>query len=186
MCALALSQVALLVDAVPTIIATPLGGCLSDKFATRGAGVTSSSRLVPNTLTLLALGPAGTLGAGWALQYGAHIGILLAAVGATAFGGYFWLPGLFSYITTVKQSTSASATAGAQSLMTLAAGLVVIMTAVARKSLGYGWWFTILASVQFVLTAAAYCVIVREQRAHNRANLHLPPDHAAADRADVP
>lgn len=169
-------QVALLVDAVTTLTATPLGGLLSDKCAagqdTNTTGV--HTRLMPNTLGLLLLGPVGALGTGWALQYQAHIAIVLGAVSVVSFGGYFYLPGMFSYITTVKQSNAASAIAGVQSIMGVASGLVVIVGGIARKQLGYGWWLSILGVSLFVVTAVAVMPIVREQRLVQKAMRNMP------------
>lgn len=165
----------MLVDAVPTLISTPPGGYLSDKYAARDASDTQSvSRLVPNTVVMLLFGPAGVRGTGWALHYDAHIAVVIAVVGVAGFGGYFYLPGVFSYITTVKQSVAASAVAGLRSTMTFGCGLVVLVGAVARTYLGYGWWLMILAALEFITTAVAYGVIVQEQRATVSAMQGLP------------
>lgn len=167
-------QVALLVESIPTLIATPLGGHVSDRFATRGAGVSSTSRLVPNTLALLVLGPVGAFGAGWALQFRIHASVPLICVAAASFGGYFYVPAIFSYGTTVKQSASASVTAGIQTTVTIAAAGLVMVTAAVRGPLGYGWWFTILSGIHLLLGVVAYAAIVREQRAFAQNDL-LPP-----------
>jgi len=133
-------QVALLADGLTIIAATPLGGIFSDRYASRSN--LPVARLVPNTFIVLALGPVGTLGAAWALHFKAHLAIVLVTVSIAGFGGCFYLPAMFSYISTVKQSVPAAATAGVQTIMAMAAGSVVALGAVARSWLGYGWWLT--------------------------------------------
>lgn len=181
-------QVALLVDAVPTIIATPLGGWLSDRFAVGASGIGPAppvARLVPSTLGVLVLGPAGVLGTGWALHYSAHIGLVLTASAVACFGCYFYLPGLFSYVTTIKQSVAGSATAGVQSIMTFTSGLSVAFGTVARKAMGMGPWLTLLSMLQLLITAVAFVIIVREQRAYKRALLQLPRPAASLEDGGV-
>lgn len=162
-------QVALFADGITMIAATPLGGVFPDRYASRSS--LPVARLVPNTFVVLALGPAGAVGAAWALHFKAHVAIVLATVCTASFGGCFNLPGMFSYISTVKQSVPAAATAGVQSIMSMIAGSVVAIGAVARSRLGYGWWLTALGLLQLLVCVFAYGVIYRQQA---RAVQHMP------------
>jgi hypothetical protein len=113
---------------------------------------------------MLAVGPAGVLASAWTLQAGAHLAGVLTAVGAACFGCGIYMPAIFSYITTVKQSAAAAATAGVQSMMILVSGAFVLVGTVATGRLGRGWWFTLLACLQLVVTVVAYGTIAGQQR----------------------
>jgi MFS family permease len=153
--------VALLSDGIICIVATPLGGWLSDKFAAQSKAPVS--RVALNTWVVLALGPAGNISAAWALHYKVHMAFVLVTVCVAGFGAFFYVPALFSYMSTVRQSTPAVATAGVQSIMAVCAGAVVVAGAVARNWLGYGWWLTALALLQLSVGVFAGVVIYRQQ-----------------------
>lgn len=167
-------QVCLLIDGVPTIIASPLGGFVSDRYAAACPDL-MVARLVPNTLVVLVVGPAAITGAAWGLQHHVHVAALLTAVGAACFAAYFYIPAMLSYFTIVKQAAPAAASCGIVSIMTLMSGLVVMAGAVVRRAMGYGWWLTWLGIIQFVVTLVAYILILRKQRAFNAASDNLPP-----------
>jgi hypothetical protein len=130
---------------------------------------------------MLAVGPAGVLASAWTLQAGAHLAGVLIAVGAACFGCGIYLPGIFSYITTVKQSAAAAASAGVQSMMIFVSGILVLVGSVATGRLGPGWWFMILGCLQFLVTAVAYGAIVRQQRRAKAAAKSVPAPVRTAD-----
>jgi len=167
------SQVALLADGLPCIIGGPLGGSISDKLAAAQPQA-PTSRLVVNSLIAMATGPTGVLAVGWALHAKAHLAIVILATSAACFGCSIYLPALFSYVTTIKQSASAAASGGIQSMMVFAAALVITVGSIAAPHLGYGWWFTILACIQGLSNIFAHVMIVVKQRTAREAALSAP------------
>jgi hypothetical protein len=167
-------QVAMLVEGLPTLIASPLGGYLCDKSAAAHPGLLVA-RMAPNTLVLLLLMPASAVGLAWSLQYHAHLAIPLVAAVVLNFAGCFHAPAMLSYITTVKQSTPSAATCGLLCIINLVTGFVLAAGAIIRKAMGVGWWLTCLASVQLVVTAVVDIMIVRQMRAYRAAALNMPP-----------
>lgn len=114
-------------------------------------------------------GPTGVLAVGWALHAEAHL-----AIGAESFSCSVYLPALFSYGTTIKESASAAASGGIQSMMVFASALIVMVGSIAAPKLGYGWWFTVLACIQGLANIFAHVMIVSKQRAARGAAAALP------------
>lgn len=166
-------QVVMLADGLACVIGGPLGGFISDKLAAARPQL-SVSRLTANTLVALATGPAGVLAFGWALQAQAHLAIIIIATDAACFACSFYFPAFFSYITTIKHSASAAASARVQSMMVFSAALFITAGSLAAPHLGYGWWFTILACVQCVSNVITYLMIVSKQRAARASAAGLP------------
>lgn len=166
-------QVVLLADGIPCVIGGPLGGFISDKLYAASPSL-PVSRLRVNALIALATGPTGVLALGWALHAQAHLAIAILATGCSCFGCSIYLPALFSYITTIKQSASAAASGGIQSMMVFSAALVITAGSLATGPLGYGWWLTILACIQGLSNVFACIMIMVKQRAARQAAAALP------------
>jgi MFS family permease len=175
-----------LADGLAGLIGSPIGGVLSDRSAAAHP-TEPEARLVHNTLIALVTMPAGLLAYGWAL-HARQSGLLwLALVGTafTAFGCSAYLPGLFGYLTTLKQSAAAAASAAVQAMMFVAAGAIILISSVAVRALGFGPWFSLMAGLQVIATGHAYAVILRKQRAATASTAACsqelpPPAHAAA------
>jgi MFS family permease len=161
---LLLLQVAYLADGIPGLIGSPVGGILSDRSAAKHPSV-PEARLVHNTLIALITMPSGLLLYAWAMHAKTHMVAIFAGMALNAFGCAAYLPGLFGYLTTLKQSAAAAASAAVQSLMFILAAVVVLVSAVATRAMGYGPWFTLLAGIQLVVTLFAYVIILGKQRA---------------------
>lgn len=170
-----LLQVAFLADGIPGLIAAPLGGMLSDQSAAKHPHE-PEARLVLNTLIAMITMPSGLLIYAWAMHTKAHMGYIFFGMALISFGCGSYLPGLFGYLTTLKQSAAAAASAAVQSLMSIIAGVIVITSAVAARALRHGPWFTILAGIQLAVTLFAYLVILRKQGLHRHAQ--DLPEHA--------
>jgi hypothetical protein len=114
-----------------------------------------------------------------------HLVGIFAGMVLTSFGCAMYLPGVFAYITTVKQSAASAASAAVTSLMFIMSGVIVLVSAIATRAMGYGPWFTILAALQLAVTGFAYIVILRKQRASTTtgAGQDLP---AAACQSSTP
>lgn len=160
----ALLQVAYLADGIPGLVGSPLGGILSDRSAAKHPSE-PEARLVHNTLVVLLTMPSGLLIYAWALHTKAHIVGVFAGMVLTSFGCALYLPGLFGYLTTMKQSAAAAASAAVQSMMFVMAGVIILVSAVATRAVGYGPWFSLLAGIQVIVTLFAYGVVLRKQRA---------------------
>jgi hypothetical protein len=76
------------------------------------------------------------------------------------------LAGVFGFLTTMKQTAAAAAAAMVQTLMFVAAGILIIVSSIVTRAIGYGAWFTVLAGLQLLVSAAAYVQIQRRLRAH--------------------
>jgi UPF0716 family protein affecting phage T7 exclusion len=76
------------------------------------------------------------------------------------------LAGVFGFLTTMKQTAAAAAAAMVQTLMFVAAGILIIVSSIVTRAIGYGAWFTVLAGLQLLVSAAAYVQIHRRLRAH--------------------
>jgi hypothetical protein len=174
--------VAYLADGIPSLIFAPVGGILSDWSAAKHPNV-PEFRLVYNTLTCLITMPVGLLIYAWTMHTQAHLVGIFAGMVVVSFGCAIYLPGLFAYITTVKQSAAAAAAAAVTSLMFIASGVIVLVSAIATRAIGYGPWFSILAGIQLAVCAFAYIVIMRKQRASVRAGQEMP---AAACQLSTP
>jgi hypothetical protein len=172
-------QVAYLADGIPGLIGSPIGGVLSDKSAAAHPSE-PEARLVHNTLIALVTMPTGLLLYAWALHARTHLVAIFAGMALVAFGCAAYLPGLFGYLTTLKQSAAAAASAAVQSMMFIMAGVVILVSAVATRSMGYGPWFTLLAGVQLLVTVYAYVVILIKQRAAHRRDQELPAVRAGS------
>lgn len=156
-------QVAFLADGIPGLMGSPLGGILFDRAAAKYP-TEPEARLVYNTLLVLITMPSGLLLYAWALHSKAHLVAVLAGMVLTSFACALYLPGLFGYLTTLKQSAAAAASAAVQSMMFVMAGVIILVSAVATKAIGYGPWFSLLAGIQVLVSVFAYVVVLRKQR----------------------
>lgn len=70
--------------------------------------------------------------------------------------------------------------------MDLISGVVVLAGANIRKELGFGWWLTCLAVLQFMVNDVIHDLIWRQMRAYKRAAVHLPPRlHSSASESST-
>lgn len=180
-------QVVYLADGIPGLIGSPIGGMLSDRSAAKHP-TEPEARLVHNTLIALITVPSGLLIFAWALHAKVHLVGILAAMALNAFGCGAYLPGLFGYLTTLKQSAAAAASAAIQSLMFVMSGVMILVSAVATRTLGFGLWFSLLAGIQLVVTLLAYISILRKQHSASRRgdSQALPASGAAHPASQQP
>lgn len=158
-----LLQIAYLADGIPGLVGSPLGGILSDRSAAQHP-TEPEARLAHNTLIALITMPSGLMIYAWALHMKTHLVGVFAGMVLTSFGCALYLPGLFGFLTTMKQSAAGAAAAAVQSMMFIMAGVIILVSAVATRTMGYGPWFSLLAGIQVVVTAFAYVGILRKQR----------------------
>lgn len=139
-----------------------------------------------NTLIVLMTMPCGLLLYAWAMHTKTHLVAIFAGMAINSFGCAAYLPGLFGFLTTLKQSAAAAASAAVQSLMFIMSGVVILVSAVASRSMGYGPWFTLLAGIQLVVSAFGYVVILRKQCLAAAAHRGDQESPARADSTQQP
>ncbi|GAX74294.1 hypothetical protein CEUSTIGMA_g1743.t1 [Chlamydomonas eustigma] len=144
---------------IGSLIACPVSGKLSDYAALRHPGE-PQARLLYSTLVSLLVSPAALLLYGWSLQYGLHISVALLAQFFIGAGCAFYLPGLYGYLSGLKQSEAGSAIAAAESTICVAAGIMILVSSVAVSSIGMGAFFTILAGFNGLTSLFAYIAII--------------------------
>lgn len=172
-----------LADGIAGLFGSPIGGILSDKSAAKHPQE-PEARLVHNTLITLVTMPAGLLLYAWALHAKLHLAAIMVAMFCVGFGCASYLPGLFGYLTTTKQSAAAAASAAVQAMMFVMAGVIILVSAVATRAMGYGPWFTLLAGIQLLVTVFAFVVIKRKQAAASHScSQELPPPVGVAAEA---
>jgi hypothetical protein len=69
----------------------------------------------------------------------------------------------------MKQSAAAAAAAMVQTLMFVSAGILIIVSSIVTRAIGYGAWFSILGGLQLAVSAGAYVQILRRLSAHRGA-----------------
>lgn len=155
--------VAYLAYGVSGLIASPLGGMLSDRAAAAHP-TEPEARLTHNMLITLIVMPASLVLFGWSAHLHTHIVAPLFGMFGIGFACAALLPGVFSFCTTLKQSEAAGAAAMIQTMMFVASGVLILVSAVVVRAIGLGPWFSILAGVQLLCTLFAYLQIIRKRR----------------------
>lgn len=155
--------VTFLSDGISGLIGSPLGGWVSDHAAARHPNV-PEARLMHNTLCTLIAMPIGLLTYAWSLQYRTHLIAIIIAQVLIGWACAVCLSGVFGFLTTMKQSAAAGAAAAVQTMMFVSAGVMILMSSVVVKAIGFGAWFSALAGLQLVVTAAAYAQILQKRR----------------------
>ena len=130
---------------VAMMLGSLAGGVLSDRAGARDP-LRVSARLVPSLVGALVCMPAGALVFGLAFQYGSLgggiVGHVLLGLGQSIFN-----PGFNAYITGVKQSAAAGASAASMALNFVCAGVFISVAVPIKAQLGLGVLFAIFAAV---------------------------------------
>eukprot|EP00882_Tetradesmus_deserticola_P023216 GHRQ01025261.1.p1 GENE.GHRQ01025261.1~~GHRQ01025261.1.p1 ORF type:complete len:154 (+),score=60.95 GHRQ01025261.1:347-808(+) len=118
-----------------------------------------------NVGSALVLMPVGLLIYGWTLAYSTHIvGPLVGhfVIGAASAA---YLPGLFGYLSTIKQQSASAAAAAVQAAMFFAAAALIYISVYGVQGLGIGGYFTLLAGIQLLAALVAALCVRRRFRA---------------------
>jgi len=163
----AMIGVSYLAMGVAGFVGSPIGGRMSDITAARYPQV-AEGRLMFNAAVAAAVMPAGCLVYGWTLHNSTHlvaplVGHFLIGVASAA-----WLPGIFGYISSIKQANAAAASAAVQFSMFVIAGALILASVNAVQALGIGLYFTLLAGVQLLFASIACFCIWRRFQLHKR------------------
>lgn len=141
-------------------LASPVGGVLSDMTARRWPGV-PSARVIPAAAIAACVSTAGAVVYGWTLAYKTHlvgplVGQAIVGVGCSA-----TLPGIFGYISTVKQANASAAAAMVNCGMFVLSGVLILVSVYAVEAMGIGPFFTLLAGIQLLVALIAGVCIAR-------------------------
>eukprot|EP00877_Chromochloris_zofingiensis_P005829 jgi/Chrzof1/15247/UNPLg00640.t1 len=156
------------------------GGRLSDLAASRYPAV-PEARLIPATICVIILAPIGFLTYGWTFHYGTQLAVPLIAHAIIGVNCSVPLPGIFSYLSSKKQSEAAAAASGLQAMIFVVAGVGVSVAVTVVNAVGFGPTFTICAALCFLLACVAGCIIwrkvhaaVQQQQQHPQQQQHCP------------
>jgi len=143
---------------VAGFVGSPIGGRVSDITAAKFPQV-AEGRLMFGAAIAATLMPAGCLVYGWTLHNSTHIVAPLVGHFMIGVASAAWLPGMFGYISSIKQANAAAASAAVQFSMFVIAGALILASVNAVKALGIGPYFTLLAGVQ-LLSASVGCFCI--------------------------
>jgi uncharacterized SAM-binding protein YcdF (DUF218 family) len=118
------------------------------------------ARLIYNTLLTLLIMPSGLLIYAWSLHFKTRLVAVIIGQFLIGFACAVCLPGVLSYVTTVKQAAAAAAAAMVQAMMFIMAGVMILVSSVLVQQIGFGPWFTILAGVEAGVAGFAYLKIL--------------------------
>ncbi|WIA12850.1 hypothetical protein OEZ85_006476 [Tetradesmus obliquus] len=144
---------------VAGMLACPLGGKVSD-ICGRVNSSQPLRKVLPSNWMLLFVFPPCLLLYGWSLHFHMHIAVPLIGIFLVALATCSYLPGIFSYMTAVKQQTAGAAAAGLYALLFLASGVLMLVAASVIEAVGIGPFSTILAGLN-VIVASVACVQIR-------------------------
>eukprot|EP00775_Hariotina_reticulata_P004208 gene4208-4457_t len=106
---------------------------------------------------------SGLLIFGWSLHFKTKLVAVIIAQFLIGFACSVCLPGVLSYVTTVKQSAAAGAAAMVQAMMFIMAGVMILVSSVMVQQIGFGPWFSVLAGVEVVVAGFAYLKILSKK-----------------------
>jgi MFS family permease len=161
-------------NALTGVLASPLGGWLSDTSAAAEPAV-PQARLRRSVIAAAAVQVPALLLLGWSLQHRWNLALVVLSLAALACGSSFYLPSMSAYVSTLKQECASTATASMQFTMMVGAGALIIATSSLAQIMGCGWSFTTLAGASTAGAVLSYAFVERASRRHrnNMLSCHL-------------
>lgn len=157
---------------VAGFVGSPLGGKASDVTAAKYDKL-PEARMLLNVAQSLILMPTGLLIYGWTLEYNTHIVGPLVGHFVIGVASAAYLPGMFGYISTIKQQNASAAGAAVQACMFLIAAALIYASVSGVANLGFGRYFTLLAGIHVALALiASYCVWRRFRAVYGAGHHH--------------
>lgn len=151
---------AYLPSGVGGIMASPLGGKLSDMGAAQRPGQ-PHARLAYGNAGVLLLMPASLAAFGWAAHFKQHLALLLAANAMLSVANECYMPGVFAYLTIIHQQAASAAASGLHALLFGVTGVLIVVSSAAVQAVGFGPFFTGAAALVAALTAVAGLQVLR-------------------------
>lgn len=174
---------------VAGVLASPIGGRLSDKSAAAHPSQ-PMVRLYYNTIIVGTLLPAALLLFAWSVHYKLHLAVILVAqffIGLAAAG---YVPSVFGYLTAIKQQGAGAAASGIHSTMFIMAGVLILVASAAVQGIGFGYFFTLVAGLNLLAAGAAVVQIWRRReqskaliQAASRVDVMKSQVHSTADKS---
>jgi hypothetical protein len=118
-----------------------------------------------NVASALLLMPVGLLLYGWTLAYDTHIVGPLAGHFVIGVASASYLPGMFGYLSTIKQQSASAAAAAVQAAMFFSAAALIYISVYGVQGMGIGGYFTLLAGLQLLAAGLAAICVRRRYRA---------------------
>jgi hypothetical protein len=118
-----------------------------------------------NVASALLLMPVGLLLYGWTLAYDTHIVGPLAGHFVIGVASASYLPGMFGYLSTIKQQSASAAAAAVQAAMFFSAAALIYISVYGVQGMGIGGYFTLLAGLQLLVAGLAAICVRRRYRA---------------------
>jgi hypothetical protein len=141
------------------MLACPLGGKVSEMSA-RVNPLQPLRKVLPSNAMLLFVFPPCMLLYCWSLHFYLHLAVPLIGIFLVTLATCSYLPGIFSYMTAVKQQTAGAAAAGLYALLFLASGVLMLVAASVIRAVGMGPFSTILAGLNIIVAGIA-CLQIR-------------------------
>jgi MFS family permease len=190
LCSLAVPLLLLLL--LLLLAGSPMGGKASDIIAAKWPQL-PEARMMFNVAAALVLMPTGLLIYGWTLAYNTHIVGPLVGHFVIGVASAAYLPGMFGYLSTIKQQSASAAAAAVQAAMFFSAAALIYISVYGVQGMGFGGYFTLLAGVQLLAAVlAAVCVRRRyhaaygvQSHAGQQQHLSRMPKAHAASRAEL-
>uniref|UniRef100_A0A383WNZ1 Major facilitator superfamily (MFS) profile domain-containing protein n=1 Tax=Tetradesmus obliquus TaxID=3088 RepID=A0A383WNZ1_TETOB len=143
---------------VAGLVGSPIGGKACDATAAKWQQV-PVARMMFNVAAALLLMPTGLLIYGWTLHYNTHIVGPLVGHFVIGVASAAYLPGMFGYLSTIKQQSASAAAAAVHAAMFFSAAALIYISVYGVQGMGFGQYFTLLAGVQLLAGGfAAACV----------------------------
>lgn len=127
---------------------------MSDVTAARFPQI-PDARLLFNIAAALILMPIGLIIYAWTLHYSTHIVGPLAGHFVIGVASASYLPGLFGYISTIKQQNASGAAAAMHAVMFIMSGVLISVSVAAVHGMGFGPYFSMLAGIQLLFACLA-------------------------------
>lgn len=176
---------------VAGVLASPIGGRLSDKSAAAHPSE-PMVRLYYNTILVGTVLPAALLLYAWSVHFKLSLAVVLVSqffIGLSAAG---YIPSVFGYLTAIKQQGAGAAASGIHSTMFLTAGVLILVASAAVQGMGFGYFFTMVAGLNLLAAVAAMVQIWRRReqskavmRAASRVNLLESQVNCTADASGL-
>lgn len=148
---------------IASIIASPIGGKLSDLSAAARPGA-PMARMAFSCGVAGLLMPPSLLLFGWSLQRRLPLPAALVALALIGASCDLYFPGMMAYLTTLFQQSAAAASAGLNGTLFVFSGVLILVSSAAVRAVGIGPFFSGVAGAQALLAAAAAVQTVRAVR----------------------
>jgi hypothetical protein len=146
------------------LVASPIGGKASDITAAKWPQL-PEARMMYNVASALLVMPVGLLLYGWTLASNTHIFGPLVGHFVIGAASACYLPGMFGYLSTIKQQSASAAAAAVQAAMFFSAAALIYISVYGVQGMGIGGYFTLLAGLQLLAAGLAAICVRRKYRA---------------------